>query len=339
MGAALPHATWGLDRRRFLLTSLVCALGAPPAAGAQPAGKPYRIGFLAFSTCQAQDSVFRQFREALATLGYIEGRNIIIECAGTADDPDQNRVRAESLVRLKVDLIVAHGTAAALAAQHATRTTPIIIFNVADPVARGLVASLTRPGGNVTGLTNLVEGQTQKSLEMFKEAAPRLSRVAVLTDPSNQAQVALRAEQEATARTLGLNLQRLHVRRPSDLDAAFDAMLRDRTEALYLLPLRVGPAGTARIMQFAIKHQLLTVGAVSQLYSQAGVLFFYSHSLAEQFHRLAAYVDRILKGAKPADLPVEQPTKFELTINLKTAKALGLTIPPSLLARADQVIE
>jgi putative ABC transport system substrate-binding protein len=212
------------------------------------------------------------------------------------------------------------------------------MFNVADPVARGLVASLTRPGGNVTGLTNLVEGQTLKSLEMLKEGAPRISRVAILMDPSNQAQVALSAEQDIAAQTLSLKLQRLNVRGQSDLDATFAALLRERAQALYLFPLRIGQAGAKRIMEFAIKHRLPTLGGVSVLYPQAGVLFFYSHSLAEQFQRLAAYVDKILKGAKPADLPVEQPTKFGFVINLKTAKLLGLTIPQSLLVRADEII-
>jgi putative tryptophan/tyrosine transport system substrate-binding protein len=328
-----------MDRRHFLLTSLAGVIAVPRAAEAQEAGRVHKFGFLAFSTCQSQDPVFRQFRQALATLGYVEGKNIIIQCSVAADQPDHNRVRAEELVRLKVDLIVAQGTPSALAAQRATRTTPIIMFNVADPVARGLVASLTRPGGNVTGLTNLVEGQTLKSLELLKEGAPRVSRVAVLIDPSNQGQVALSAEQDVAAQTLALKLRRIEVRDGSDLDAAFAAILRDRAQALYLLPLRITPAGAERIMEFAIKHRLPTLGAVSLLYPRVGVLFFYSHSLAEQFQRLAAYVDRILKGAKPADLPVEQPTKFELIINLKTAKALGLTIPSSVLARADQVIE
>ncbi len=319
---------------------LLASLAAPLGVWAQPARQPYKIGFLAFDSCRSQDAsdVVRQFREAMATFGYMDGKEIIIECRVAAGGPDETRIPAQELVRLDMDLIVAQGTPAALAAQRATRTTPIIMFNIADPVARGLVASLARPGENVTGLANLAEGQTLKGFQLLQQAAPQITRVAVFTDLSNEAQAALVAEQDAAARTRGLKLQRVDVRGPSDLDAAFATVLRERAQAIYLYPLRISRADAERIMQFAVKHRLPTMGAVSQVYLAAGVLLFHTHSLEEQYARLGTYVDRVLKGAKPAELPVERPTKFDLVINLKTAKAIGLAVPESLLLQADRVL-
>jgi putative ABC transport system substrate-binding protein len=299
-----------------------------------------KIGFLAFASCRAQhpNDIVRQFRDALATFGYTYGKDFTIECRIAATDADQAFAQAEELVRLKMDVIVAHGTPSALAAQRATQTIPIVIFNIADPIRRGLVASLARPGGNITGLSNLAEGQTLKGFELLQQAAPQLARVAVLTDLSNLAQAALVSEQDAAAQARGLKIQRLDVRAPSDIDTALAAALRDRAQALYLYPLRISDADAKRIVDFSIKHRLPALAAVDLLYLSAGVLFHYSHSLAEQYQRLAWYVDSVLRGTKPAELPVEQPTKFELVINLKTAKAMGLTIPHSLLLRADRVL-
>ena len=313
-------------------------LAAPIVAAGQPPAKVHKIGFLPLSgACQPQDlgGSIHEVRRALATLGYAEGQNLIIECPLAAGQPE--RAPAEELVRLKVDLIIATGTSSALAAQRATRTIPIVVYFVADPVAVGLVASLARPGGNVTGLASQGAAQTMKSLELLKEGVPRVSRVAVLMDLSNQAQAALVADQDIAAQTLGLKLQRLDVRTPSDLDATLVAILREHAQALHLYPLRIARAEAERIMEFAVRHRLPTMGVAGTPYPR--VLFSYSHSLREHYHRLASYVDRILRGAKPAELPVEQPTRFEFVVNLNTAKAIGLAIPASLLLRADRVLD
>jgi putative ABC transport system substrate-binding protein len=326
---------------RLCAILLIAVLTAPLDAWAQPAGQRYKIGFLAFDSCGAHSptEVVRQFSDALAALGYLQGKNVTIECRLAAGGPDEAQIPAKELVALRVDLIVAQGTPAALAAQRVTRTIPIIMFNVADPMARGLVLSLAEPGGNITGLANLAEGQTLKGFQLLQEGFPNVTRVAVFTDLSNDAQAALVGEQDNAARIRGLTLQRVDVRSASDLDAAFEAVLRERAQAMYLYPLRIARADAARVIDFAVRHRIPTMAAVSQAYLLAGVLFFHTHSLEEQYSRLAIYVDRVLKGAKPSDLPVERPTKFDLIINLKTARAMGLRIPESLLLRADRVIQ
>jgi len=311
-------------------------LAAPRAVEAQQVGKVYRIGHLAFSTCPAAPYTNDPLRSALRDLGYVEGRNIVIECRGPAGQAARLNDLAAELVRLKVDVLLAQSTPSALAAQRATTTIPIVVFFVLDPVASGLVANLRRPGGNITGLS-AVGPEATKGLELLKEGVPFVSRVAILFDRSNPAELAQVSQQEIAAKALGLELQRIDVRSPADLDAAFAAILRERAHALYLYPLRIGRPEVERVVGFAVKNRLPTMGLLGD--RTAGVLFFYGPSIVEHYQRLASYVDKILKGAKPADLPVEQPTKFELVINLKTAKALGLTIPPSLLLRADQVIE
>jgi putative ABC transport system substrate-binding protein len=325
--------------RPAVLLVVLILLAPPLAAWSRPVGKVHKIGYLAFTTCGLQDPEVRDLRDALASVGHVEGKDVVIECRVGAGQPEHTRVPAEELVRLPADPIVAAGTPSALAAQRATATIPIVFYNVADPVGSGLVTSLARPGGNVTGLANLAAGQTLKGFEVLKEGVPQATRVAVLTDLSNKAQAGLIAEQDAAARALGLTLQRLDVRGPSDLDRVFAAILRERAQALYLYPLgRTALPEAQRITAFATKHRLPTLGTFGRLYLSAGVLFFYSHSLLEQFQRLATQVDRILKGARPADLPVEQPTKFELVVNVNTAKAIGLELSPSLLLRADRVL-
>jgi putative ABC transport system substrate-binding protein len=320
---------------------MIAVLAGPLTAGAQPPAQHNRIGFLAYDSCGARNptEVVRQFSDALAVLGYVQGKHVTIDCRVAGGAPDDWRIPAQDLVASQVDLIVAQGTPATLAAKSATRTIPIIMFNVADPVARGLVASLAAPGVNVTGLANLAEGQTLKGFDLLQEAFPDVARVAVLTDLSNDAQAALVGDQDRAARLRGLKLQRVDVRSIADLDAAFAAVLREHAQALYLYPLRIPRTDAARVIEFAVKHRLPTMAAVSQAYLQGGVLLFHSHSLQEQYSRLATYVDRVLNGAKPSDLPVERPTKFDLVINLKTARAMGLTIPESLLLRADRVIK
>jgi putative ABC transport system substrate-binding protein len=319
---------------------LLAVLAEPLTTWAQLSGKPYKIGLLTGNTCGPDDpsAVLGQVRKALAKFGYVDGRNVAIECRVATGGPNETRIPAQELIALGVDLIVAYGTPPALAAQRVTRTTPVIMLNVADPVARGLVASLARPGGNVTGLANLAEGQTLKGLQLLQEGVPNVTRVAVFIDLANDAQAALVAEQDAAARIRGLTLRRIDVRSPTDLDAAFAEVLRERAQAIYTYPLRIPRSDVARIIEFAVKHRLPTMAAVSQAFLSAGVLFFHSHNLDEQYYRLGTYVDRVLKGAKPADLPVERPTKFDLIINLKTAQAIGVVIPDSLLLRADRII-
>jgi putative ABC transport system substrate-binding protein len=328
---------WG----RTALTVLL-ALGllvVPLAAEAQQAGKVYRIGHLPFTTCPVAPYTNDPLRSAFRDLGYVEGQNIVIECRAPGGQPDRLNGLAAELVRLKVDVLVTSSTPSALAARRATSTIPIIFSFVADPVGAGLVASLGRPGGNITGVSIVGRDAVKKGLELLKEGAPLAARVAIVTDPANQGQAAQVPDQMVAANALGLHLQRVEVRAPVDLDSAFAAILRERAQTLYLYPLRIGPAEVDRIVEFAVTNRLPTLGAISPQYRAAGLLFFFSHSTAEHIQRLVSYVDKVLKGAKPGDLPVEQPTKFELVINLKTAKALGLTIPPSLLLRADQVIE
>ena len=330
---------------RFAFPAVVLTLLAVIAESglvrAQPSRPPYKVGLLTGNSCRAEDpsDVSGQVREALAKFGYVDGKNIAIECRVAAGGPEETRIPAQELIGLGMDVIIAHGTPPALAAQRATKTTPVVMFNIADPVARGLVASLARPGANVTGLANLAEGQTLKGFELLQEGAPNVTRVAVFTDLANEAQAALVAEQDAAARIRGLKLQRVDVRSSSDLDAAFAAVLRERAQAIYIYPLRIPRNDVARVIDFAIKHRLPSMAAVSQAFLSAGVLFFHSHSLDEQYYRLGMYVDRVLKGVKPAELPVERPTKFDLIINLKTAQAIGLTVPESLLVRADRVIK
>jgi len=320
-----------------IVALVVAVISAPPTAEAQPGGRIHKIGFLAFATCPTPPYTDDRFRQALRDLGYVEGRNIVIECR--SGQPDRLVDLATELVQSRLDVLVAQGTPSAVAAQRATTTTPIVVFFVADAEATRLVASLARPGGNITGVSIFGPEKTPKQLELLREAAPRVSRVVILADLSNPGQVTELAHHEAAASSLGLNVQLVDVRGPADLDAAFAAVLRARAQALFLAPLRIGRSDAERIMEFAVKHRLPTLGSVSSLYVPAGALLFYAPSIDELVRRAASYVDRILKGARPADLPVEQPTRFELVVNLKTARSLGLTLPPSLLLRADRVIE
>ena len=259
--------------------------------------------------------------------------------AGPQQDTERLPDLAAELVQLKIDVLVADSTPSALAAQRATATTPVVFSSVGDPVGSGLVGSLARPGNNVTGMSALHPGQIMKGVGILKESAPRVTRVAILLDLSNPNHAMQTVEQDAAANAMGLELRRFDVQSSADLDAVFTAIVRERAQALFLRPLRIGRPEADRILKFTVKNRLPTLGLVSPAYKAAGVLLFFTFSPAEQYDRAAIFVDRILKGANPANLPVEQPTKFELVINLKTAKALGLTIPPSLRARADQIIE
>ena len=332
-----------MDRRTFLGALTGSLLTSPLAAEGQPAGKVPKIGLL--STTPLEHPQARagldQFRQALGELGYVEGQSIVIEHRSAEGRVERFPALAAELVRLKVDVIVVFSTPSARAARQATTTIPIVAAAMQDPVRDGLVANLARPGGNVTGLTFLGLELVPKRLALLKEAVPGISRVAVLWHPGGLAERTgqeMVKEAEAAARGLGLQLQLVRAEAPKDLDGAFAAMTRWRADALIPLPSPMLFAERKPIVDLAARHRLPAM-YIAREFVDLGGLMAYGASQLDLIRRGATYVDKILKGAKPADLPVEQPTKFELVINLKTAKALGLTIPQSLLQRADQVIE
>jgi putative tryptophan/tyrosine transport system substrate-binding protein len=329
-----------MDRRAFIGTLTGGLLAAPLAAEAQPAGKVPRVGFLAASSASdaANARWIEAFRQGLRDLGYVEGRNIVIEYRYAGEKYERLPALAAELVRLKVDVIVSHGTPGPLAAKHATSVIPIVMTSAGDPVASGLVSSLARPGGNVTGMSLMVPELGGKRLQLLKEILPGLSRVAVLWNATNPYNSLVMREMEATATTLGVQLQSLVVRGPDDFEGALAAAATGRAAALTAVEDPLTNTKRIQIVDFAAKSRLPAIYGIKE-FVDAGGLMSYGVHFADSYRRAAAYVDKILKGAKPADLPVQQPTKFEFAINLKTAKALGLTIPPSLLQRADQVIE
>ncbi len=329
-----------MDRRRFLSTTVAGILAAPLGAEAQDAGKVARIGRLEQGSRSTPDEAFRQ---GLRELGYVEGQNIVIEYRYADEKAERLPDLAAELVNLKVNVIVSGGTLAPLAAKQATSTIPIVLAAAGDPVGTGLVTNLAKPGGNVTGLSNLSRDLTAKRLQLLKEIVPRLSRVAVLWNAANIVAALHIPEIEAAARTLGLQVQSLEVRGPDDFENALLerrllAALRGGGAALFLVDDPLVMRYRMPIADFAVRNRLPAT-AIYKNFAEAGGLMTFGASLADLYRRAAIYVDKILKGAKPGDLPIEQPTKFEFVINLKTAKALGLTIPPSLLLRADQVIE
>jgi len=330
-----------MDRRRFLSTTVAGILAAPLDAGAQQAGKIYRIGIL------EQGGPYRSpfggpsheaFREQLRELGYIEGQSVVFEYRFAEGRTERLADFAAELVRLKVDVIVSGGTPGPLAAKRATSTIPIVMAAAGDPVGTGLVTNLGRPEGNITGLSNLSEELTGKRLQLVKEVIPGISRVAVLWNAGNPISVIVFKQTEAAARTLGVQVHSVEVRGPDDFQRALPTIVTARVGALFLVddPLVFGQR--LLIADFAVRNRV-PASAFYREFVEAGGLMSLGPNLVHQYRRAAIFVDKILKGSKPRDLPVEQPTKFELIINLKTAKALGLTIPPSLLLRADQVIE
>jgi len=314
----------------------VALLAAPLVAGAQTAKLP-RIGILTLAVASST-AVFEGFRQGLRDLGWVEGRNIALEYRFAQGRPDGLSALAAELVRMKVDVIVIEGGQAALAAKHATQTIPIVMAVIDDPVKAGLVASLARPGGNVTGLTLFASELSGKRLQLLKEVVPRSTLVAVIRNVTHPNAADLWGETEAAARSLDLRLQSVEVRSPADLGGAFKAVTSARPSAFITLADGMLFYNRTRIVEFAAQSQLPAIYPDRE-FAKAGGLMAYGPSLASNFRRAATYVDKILKGAKPADLPVEQPTKFELVINAKTAKALGLTIPLAVLARADEVIQ
>ena len=328
-----------MERRAFLGVIAGGLLAAPLAAEAQQVGKVPRIGFLSVTSPSDRPPLLDAFRQGLRELGWVEGQNIVIDYRYAEDRVDRLPGLAAELVRLKVDLIVSEGTQGVTAARNATETIPIVMITVRDPVGTGLIASLARPGGNVTGMSGSAGLEiVAKQLELLKETVPKISRVAILSNPTNAYhQLAIR-EVNVAARSLGVQLQLLEARGPNEFDGAFAAMAKERVGALLVLSDAMLSSHRTRLADLAARSRLPSAYAVRESV-EAGGLMSYGPSFLDLFRRAATYVDRILKGAKPADLPVEQPTKFELVINLKTAKALGLTIPQSLLQRADQVIE
>ncbi len=319
----------------------VSILAAPLPAGAQQATKVPRMGFL--NAGSHSDPGFLRnlevFRQGLRDLGYVNSQNIVIEYRWAEGKLDRLPDLATELVRLKVDIIVAVQTQATVAAKNATGTIPIVMVAVTDPVGHGLIASLAHPGGNVTGLSFSVGVDTfGKGLELLKETVPKVRRVAILSNPAHPAQPLAIRNLKVAARSLGVELQLLEARGPNEFDGAFAAMAKERVGALLVVADTIFYLHRARLADLAAKSRLPTVHGYRENV-EAGGLMFYGVSLPDNYRRAATVVDKILKGAKPADLPVEQPTKFELVVNLKTAKALGLTIPASVLARTDQVIE
>jgi putative tryptophan/tyrosine transport system substrate-binding protein len=327
-----------IDRRTFLACTGAVLLAAPVAAEAQQAGKVPRIGFLTTPSSTAAAYYLEAFREGLRELGYVEGKTIAIEYRFAEGRAERLPALAAELVRLKVDVIVTGGPPAPEEAKQATSTIPIVFAVAGDPVGEGLVASLARPGGNITGLASIAAEVVGKQLELLKEVVPKVSRVAVLLNPSHSAHPLMARQAEGAARALGVQLHILQAGSPAEIDAAFAAMRSQRVGGVLVLRGSLFLAQRTQIAALAAKSRLPAVYGTREE-AEAGGLMAYGASLPLLYRRAATYVDRILKGAKPGDLPVEQPTIFELVINLKTAKVLGLTIPQSLLARADKVIQ
>jgi putative ABC transport system substrate-binding protein len=325
-------------RRREFITLLSGAAAAwPLVARAQQAGKIYRIGFLWDSPDAFLDAL-EAFRQGLRDLGYVEGRNIVIEYRWAEGKPERMRELAEELVRLKVDVIVAPSSIYTEAAKRATSTIPIIFVSHADPLGSRHVASLARPGGNITGLSLMMTETNVKGLELLKEAVPGISRVAVIFDPATPSHGPGLKAVKAAGPTLGLRIQSVPVRSATEFDSAFTAIVGERADAVLVLSTPLFIAGAKRLAELSLAHKLPSLFGPKH-HVQEGGLMSYSPDRADLWRRGAIYVDKILRGIDPADLPVQQPTKFEIAINLKTAKSIGLAIPPSLLGRADEVIE
>jgi putative tryptophan/tyrosine transport system substrate-binding protein len=324
----------------FIVTLLLSLLAVPLAAEAQPPAKVPRIGYLSLGSASDTPYILDAFRQGLRELGWVEGQNIVIALRYAEWQPDRLADVAAELVQLQVDVIVVGNPLTARAAKHATSTIPIVGVILGSPVETGLVASLARPGGNITGLAEQYADLVVKWLELLKEAVPQASRVGVLTLSTlwSVRSEPWQALQQA-AQTMRVTLHRVEVREPSEFESAFAGMPPEHVEALLVLPHPIVFQHRTRLVALAAERQLPTIWGPFRECVDAGGLMAYGPSLRDQFRRAAYFVDKILKGAKPADLPVEQPTKFELIINLKTAKALGLTLPPTLLVLADEMIQ
>jgi putative ABC transport system substrate-binding protein len=308
------------------------------AANAQQSGKTPRVGFLGNSTAALETNLVGPFRDGFRDLGYEEGRSIVIEYRWAEGRYERFPALIAELIAAKVDVIVTAGTPASLAVKRATSSIPLVMVAVGDPVGTGLVSSLARPGGNLTGLSSIAPDLEGKRLELLREVVPTLSQVALFFNSLNPFHAVSLRQANTAAQAAGLKLKSLDVRTANELDGAFTMMLRDKPEALLILADRVFLHNRQRIVDFAAQHRLPNINAYRELV-EAGGLMSYGPSYEDMHRRAAIYVDKILKGAKPGDLPIEQPTKFTLTLNLKAAKALGVTVPPAVTLRADEVIE
>jgi putative ABC transport system substrate-binding protein len=326
-----------MNAKMFLWLTATFFLTTVSLAEGQQTGKVPRIAFLLGSSPGA-DSRVEGFRQGLRELGYIEGKSIAIEWRYAEGKEDRLPKLAAELVQLNVEIIVTDGTNVTRAAKNATKTVPIVMASDADPIGNGFIASLARPGGNVTGLVNLIAGLSGKRLELLKEAIPGISRVGVIWNPENPSSVSGFKETQEAAQALAVQLQSLEVRGPDEFEGAFQAATKRQARALSVVSDSLMFNNRRRLLELAAKHRLPTMHTQS-LWVEAGALMSYGTYFPDLWRRAATYVDKILRGAKPAELPVEQPTKFELVINLKTAKQIGLTIPPNVLARADKVIK
>jgi len=328
-----------MNKRRKLLVA-IGASGLVPLSTLAQRGKVWRVGFMASRHLDFVDSDYNYgpFRQGMRELGYVEGKNLIIEWRSAEGKLEHLSGIATELVNLKVDVIVAAGGPATRAAQKATTTIPIVMGSVADPVSNGFIKSLAQPAGNITGSSNMSEDVSPKQLEMLLAMVPKLSRVALLVNPSNPANVKSVEIVQSAGHKLGVKILRTDARTPQEIDDAFSWIRQQNAGALMMWTEPFFLQQKNQIAALAVKNRLPAMGG-DRIYSEAGALMSYGPNIADQYRRAATYVDRILKGAKPAELPVEQPTKFDLVINRKAARALGLTIPQALLLSADKLIE
>jgi putative tryptophan/tyrosine transport system substrate-binding protein len=321
---------------KFLFWLLTTVLLTSASAQAQPK-KLWRVGYLSYGSVEIDKSLLAALQQGLRELGYLDGKTIVIEQRYAAGQSDKLDELAVELVRANVDVIVVAGDPAAHAAKKATSAVPIVIVTSPDPVGTGLIASLAHPGGNITGLSDFHGGVITKRLELLKDVAPLASRIAVFLNPANRSNPLQLKDIQAAAPAFRVKLLSLEIKGPDDIDPAFATIVKERAGALIVLGDRLFATHQRRLIELSVKSRLPTIYS-QWLYVEAGGLMSYGAIFTDQYRRAAVYVDKILKGAKPADLPVEQPKKFELIINLKAAKQIGLTIPPNVLARADRVI-
>jgi ABC-type uncharacterized transport system substrate-binding protein len=325
-----------MNKKLFWIVMLFL-LSAGTFSEAQQPKKVSRIGYLSGASSENDKPLIAAFRQGLRELGYIEGKDLVIEERYVVGQSDELHGVVAELVNLKIDVLVVYGMVAVKAAKRVTNTIPIVMANAVDPVGAGLVASLARPGGNITGLSDYHFATVTKRLELLKEAVPTASRVGVLFNPANASNPLQVKDLQRVAPSLKVSVTPVEAKTPADVDRAFDALKKDRPSALLLIGDTLLSANQKRIAEFALENRI-PAGYTLRQFVEAGGLMSYGTNFADMWRRAASYVDKILKGTKPADLPVEQPTKFELVINLKTAKQIGLTIPPNVLARADKVI-
>jgi putative ABC transport system substrate-binding protein len=325
-----------MRRRTFVASSLIVA-SLPEIAVAQSPARVFRVGWIVATSEAASAPFLDALRKGLADLGYIEGRNLTIATRYADDVPDRVPALTEELLRIPVDLVVTQGTATWIVVKRVTSIPVVYIFS-ADPVEAGFAASLARPDGNATGLTLMQVELNGKRLELLHDILPALRKIAIIASPDHRGEHLERRDSEETARRLGISVQYLPVRNDAEIDAALPSIAAGKSEAIVIFPDPVTIRNRQRVIEFGMARRVPAIGAWA-VFAESGALFTYGPRLTESYRRAAYYVDRILKGMKPADLPIERPTVFELVVNLKTAKALGITVPQSLLLRADEVIQ